>query len=74
MRRKVSKNITFDKSLVDSIRAPMIFLNPGSFDTDLNGLSTLKLLRDDKFELGSIGTIDMTLKIISETSLAWMSK
>jgi hypothetical protein len=61
-RRKANKNITRDKSLIEFTKAPIIFLNPGNFETDLSGLSTRKLLRADKLELGSIGTTEMILK------------
>jgi len=57
--RNASKNMTLVKSSADSTNAPMIFLKPGNFDTDLNGLSTRKLLSADR--LGNIGITETTL-------------
>lgn len=54
--------MTLARSFDDSSSAPMIFLRPGSLDTDLSGLSTLKLLNTDKF--GKNGTTETMLKEI----------
>jgi len=59
MTRKASKNMTFERSSEDSSNAPIIFLRPGSLDTDRSGRSTLKLLSADK--LGKIGITETML-------------
>jgi hypothetical protein len=58
----VSKRITFTKSPAESSRAPIIFLRPGSFETDLNGLNSRKLRRADK--LGNTGITETMLQNI----------
>ena len=66
VRRNANKNITLAKSRVDSISAPIIFFNPGNFDTDRNGRRTLKLRRTEIF-----GTTEITLTELKNMMRKW---
>lgn len=57
--KNVRRNMTLHRSSTESTKATTIFLNPGNFDIDLSGRSTLKLLSADKF--GNIGMMDTIL-------------
>ena len=61
-KKKVRRSMTFQRSSIESISAPIILRNPGSLDNDLRGRSTRTVLITDIFDIS--GVIPIALRMV----------